>query len=170
VFPGAAVGSLRLRLGGGCGRSGVRRANPNSLKASIASGMVVGLDWRFGGASSPSYVVEIGTAAGTSNVTIIETGHPATSRFVSLPAGTYFIRVRASNGCLSPPSNEATITVTPSTIDDAFALTFRCPTAVETSAIDADIRLLFEGDPSAGTTVCSVGASKVRRFIAISDR
>lgn len=45
--------------------------------------------------------------------------------------------------------------ITASTIDDAYALTFRCPTATELTAIDAEVRLAFEGDPSAGATSAS---------------
>ena len=135
---------------------------PHNLTAAIDTGRVVSLEWRFSAPSpAAAYVVEVGSAPGASDVMTLETRSPATSRIVQLPAGTSFVRVRNREGCLSTASNEVTITVAASAIDDANAIAFRCPTAAEMAAIDADIQLIFDGDPSAGTTVCTVGTRQL---------
>jgi hypothetical protein len=56
-----------------------------------------------------SYVVELGTTRGASNVAMVETNGAATSHtFFRLAAGDYFARVRAKNACgLGGASNEA---------------------------------------------------------------
>jgi hypothetical protein len=58
-----------------------------------------------------------------------------------------------------PPTQIPTLRTTPSpsptpapTVDDFFA---RCPTAAEVAALDRDLRLQFDADPTAGTFVCS---------------
>jgi len=73
------------------------------------SGGVVHLSWNppAGDASSAaSYVVEAGSAAGLSNLAVVNVG--ATTRFsAAVPAGVYYIRVRAANARgVGAPSNE----------------------------------------------------------------
>ena len=60
-----------------------------------------------------SYVVEAGAAPGLANLANLDTGNPATLfTAVSVPRGTYFVRVRAKNACsTSAPSNERTVVV-----------------------------------------------------------
>jgi hypothetical protein len=60
-----------------------------------------------GGATS--YVLELGTARGASNIAVVEVSAAATSHvFFRLAAGDYFVRVRAKNDCgVGGASNEA---------------------------------------------------------------
>ena len=66
----------------------------------------------FWGAASgvvSSYVVELGTTAGATNIGVADTGSAATSYAITgLASGDYYGRVRAKNPCgISGPSNEA---------------------------------------------------------------
>lgn len=87
---------------------------PTALTATV-SGTTLSLAWG-GVAGASSYVVEIGTASGASNIAAADTGSTATSLSTTLAAGTYFIRVAARSGCgQSAASSEITATVTPTT-------------------------------------------------------
>src|SRR5437899_1244029 len=87
---------------------------PSNLFGSV-SGSVVTLNWSApaSGDAPTSYVVQAGTAAGLSDITSFDTGTAATSLAVfNVPAGTYFIRVRAVNSAgTSGPSNEFQLVV-----------------------------------------------------------
>src|SRR5262249_18472403 len=82
---------------------------PSNLAVTV-SGSVVTLTWTApAGSDAPtSYQVQAGSAAGQTNIASFDTGSTATSLAVfNVPAGTYFIRVRAVNGAgASGPSNE----------------------------------------------------------------
>ena len=77
----------------------------------IVNGSLVSLTW--GAATgATSYLVEAGSASGLANLAVIDTGSPILGLQANAPPGTYFVRVRAKNGCgLSAPSNQVTVTV-----------------------------------------------------------
>jgi len=86
---------------------------PGNLAAQVA-GTSVTLTWSQPGAGSPvsSYTVEAGSSPGLANLARLVTG-AATSFFVAgVPAGTYYVRVRATNAAgTSDPSNEIAVVV-----------------------------------------------------------
>ncbi|HQZ38552.1 MAG TPA: hypothetical protein PLH72_05890 [Vicinamibacterales bacterium] len=85
---------------------------PSSL-ALMATGRLLTLQWTppgIGGAAE--YVVEAGTAPGLTNLARLGTGGSAPSFQSPVPAGVFFVRVRAKNACgESPPSNEKAVVV-----------------------------------------------------------
>lgn len=87
---------------------------PQGLSASV-SGSDVTLTWNapVGGGTVSTYIIEAGSSPGASNLASFSTGSTATSFFApGVGAGTYFVRVRASNaGGTSAPSNEVVIIV-----------------------------------------------------------
>ena len=81
---------------------------PGGLASSV-SGSTVTLAWT-GSTGATSYVIEAGSAAGGSNLAVLETG--PTSFTTAAPNGTYYVRVRAKTGCgASAPSNEVVVVV-----------------------------------------------------------
>lgn len=65
--------------------------------------------------AATSYVVEVGDAPGVTNISQFDTGETALSTVQPAAAGTYYVRVRAVNGCgKSAPSPEPVVTVTDS--------------------------------------------------------
>ncbi len=89
---------------------------PSSLVASV-NGTTVTLTWQAAPSSAlvpvNSYVIEAGTASGAADVTSFDTGNTATTfTATSVPAGTYYVRVRARNGGgTGPASNEVVVLV-----------------------------------------------------------
>lgn len=85
-------------------------ATPHSLRAS-ASGALVQIDWQPGaGGQITGYVLEVGSASGLRDLAVL--GIPTTSISSPAPNGTYYLRVRAVNGCgVSSPSPEVSVTV-----------------------------------------------------------
>ena len=87
---------------------------PSGLTASVA-GQSVTLTWTAPASGDPvvSYVLEAGSTSGASNLANISTSSTATSYSTSgVPAGTYFVRVRAQNSAgPSGASNEVTVVV-----------------------------------------------------------
>src|SRR5262249_4936980 len=87
---------------------------PTAFNAS-ASGSVVTLNWTAPATGDPptSYVIEAGSASGRIDIAVFDTGSNATSLAVfNVPAGTYFVRVRAVNSAgASPASNEVQLVV-----------------------------------------------------------
>ena len=98
---------------------------PTGLTAGVA-GTAVTLQW----SGTGPFRLEAGTAPGTSNAFAGDVGS-ATTLAASAPAGVYYARVHARNGCgLSLPSNEALIAVL---VPDA-------PTALTVSTIRSTSR------------------------------
>ena len=87
---------------------------PSNLAFSL-SGSTVVLTWSppAPGPTTTSYVLQAGSGPGLSNIVSFNTGSTATTfTATNVPAGTYFARVRASNGDgAGAPSNEVTIVV-----------------------------------------------------------
>lgn len=87
---------------------------PSNLAATI-SGTTVTLNWSApatGGAAT-TYIVEAGSAPGAANLAVASTNSPLPgATFFGVPAGSYFVRVRAGNALgSSAPSNEIVVTV-----------------------------------------------------------
>jgi len=87
---------------------------PASL-AVFVTGARVTLSWLTPSAGDlpTSYIIEAGSASGRSDLASFDTGSTVPALNVdSVPAGTYFVRVRAKNGAgVSGPSNEVIVTV-----------------------------------------------------------
>ena len=105
------------QLGGPTGPLNAPTA-PSGLAGAVAGSMVT-LYWTAPSSGDPvaSYVIEAGSSAGSRDLANFTTGSVATSYVAtSVPAGSYFVRVRATNtGGASTPSNEIVVTVTGST-------------------------------------------------------
>jgi predicted phage tail protein len=84
---------------------------PSALTATVSGGVVT-LRWGAGGnAANVAYILEAGSAPGQSNIVSASLG-ALTGIATPAPSGTYYVRVRAQNGCgVSAPSNELVITV-----------------------------------------------------------
>lgn len=89
-------------------------AAPSGL-AHDKKGDLVLLNWTAptgGGDAVSTYVVEAGNSPGANNVGTFVTPGSATTFQRQAPAGTYYVRVFARNGCgTSAPSNEVVLTV-----------------------------------------------------------
>src|SRR5262245_15427118 len=87
---------------------------PGPLTATV-SGNVVTLTWSAptGGDAPTSYVIEAGSSPGSADIASFDTGSNATSLAVfNVPAGTYFVRVRAVNSAgISAPSGDFQLVV-----------------------------------------------------------
>ena len=83
---------------------------PTALTSTV-NGNTVNLSWGTpaSGGAAASYVLEAGTSPATTATSFGVTGNSFTT---VAPNGTYFVRVRAVNGCgVSAPSNERTVVV-----------------------------------------------------------
>jgi hypothetical protein len=90
-----------------------RPAAPMGL-ATVIQGSDVQLSWSAGvsNATTLRYAVEAGTASGLANITTFDVGLQTSLTVPGVPAGTYYVRVRAGNHTgLSAPSNEAIVVV-----------------------------------------------------------
>jgi hypothetical protein len=88
---------------------------PSAPRAFIfgVTGQTVTLAWTppATGSGPVNYIVEAGSAPGFANLLVAPVG-ALTAVGTPAPPGTYFVRVRAQNGCgTSAPSNEQSITV-----------------------------------------------------------
>jgi hypothetical protein len=91
---------------------------PTNFSAAV-SGSIVTLTWQPAptGCAATTYVVQAGSAAGFSDIAILNVG-TTTTLSVSAPPGTYFARVVAVNAFgSSVPSRELTVIVGPAAID-----------------------------------------------------
>lgn len=103
VVTSAPSNEAILTVGGSCAPSA-----PAGLTASV-NGSFVAVQWS-GSSGSLSYLLEVGSAPGLSNVFLLEVGTTSVSGNVA--ATTYYVRVRARNACgTSGPSNEVQFTV-----------------------------------------------------------
>ena len=99
-------------LPGGAVAGAAAPGAPTSLTAT-SSGSNLTLTWNAPSTGDPvtSYSIEAGSASGVTNLANLPTGNSATTFSTGgVPNGTYFVRVRASNGTgISPPSNEVVL-------------------------------------------------------------
>jgi hypothetical protein len=109
---GTAVQSLPLPAGG-CVRTALAWVQPAGNLSATVAGNVVSLFWETSPSSGVQHVVEAGSASGLSNLARLAVPTGATSITVAdVPAGTYFVRVRAVNAVgTSEPSNEIVVNV-----------------------------------------------------------
>jgi hypothetical protein len=92
---------------------GAAPAAPTAL-AHEKKGDIVLLNWVAPGGADPvsTYIVEAGNSPGGNNVGVFVVPGSATTFQRQAPAGTYYARVLARNGCgTSSPSNEVVVTV-----------------------------------------------------------
>lgn len=88
--------------------------NPPTSLSVGATGTSVVMAWvpALTGAAPSSFVAEIGTAPGTTTLPTQSVTWPTSSLTLTLPQGTYYVRVRAVNAVnSSAPSPEASVTV-----------------------------------------------------------
>jgi len=84
---------------------------PQNFAAS-ASGLLASMSWAPPASGSVTdYLIEAGSTPGANNLATLPVGPTATSFSVSGPPGTYYVRVRARNGCGSTPSDEVQISL-----------------------------------------------------------
>jgi predicted phage tail protein len=85
--------------------------NPTNLQASVSGGVVTLMWTPPTGPGLTRYRLEAGSAAGLSNLAVIEIG-PTTTFSVSAPRGTYFVRMISLSACgASNPSPDVTVVV-----------------------------------------------------------
>ena len=128
---------------GSTGPSGV----PTNLDFTVLGGAVQ-LRWNAPatGGTPTGYNVEVGSDIGASNYGVVAVGNVTSVTNPNAPAGTYFVRVRATNAFgPSAPSNERIITSTPNSCVGAFVATLTWDTGSVTgtpyqSDIDLHVR------------------------------
>jgi hypothetical protein len=93
----------------GAGACGTAPGAPSALTQTVVGSQVT-LNWSAGaGCPATGYVIQAGSAPGASNLAILNVG-PGTSFSVNAPAGTYYVRVLATNASGgSTPSNEVVV-------------------------------------------------------------
>jgi hypothetical protein len=101
----AALHSLRI---------GTRALSAPLTLTSAVAGNTVTLSWTAPAGAVSAYVLEAGSGTGLADLANLSTGNALTT-FVatSVPAGTYYVRVRAvdSTSAAGPPSNEVVVVV-----------------------------------------------------------
>jgi hypothetical protein len=107
--PSGASNEATLVVGDGsaCGALSA----PSQLVASVA-GSAVTLTWGAAGGRPSSYVLEAGSRSGGTDIVVTDVGGATSMTATNVGAGTYFVRVRAKNGCgTGAPSNEVAVIV-----------------------------------------------------------
>lgn len=102
----AATSELTI-LVGGCPAIGA----PSALSSRVGGSTVI-LSWA-AASGAATYVLEAGSSAGAANLANVDLGSAATAyTAVSVPSGTYYVRVRARSSCAtSAASNEVIVLV-----------------------------------------------------------
>jgi hypothetical protein len=150
---------------------------PSALSASAALS-TVNLSWTpaTSGGSASRYLLDAGTASGVYNFGTILLNSPATTAtFGNVPAGTYFLRVRAQNVAgTSGPSPEAQLTVgacaapaapgtlTGSVSDQTVNLAWSAPS----SGVTQGYRLLVGSAPGLANLLVADYAASVTALVA----
>lgn len=120
---------------------------PTNLDFTVLGGAVQ-LRWSAPatGGTPTGYNLEVGSDIGASNYGVVAVGNVTSVANPNAPAGTYFVRVRATNAFgPSAPSNERIITTTPTSCVGAFVATLTWDTGSVTgtpyqSDIDLHVR------------------------------
>jgi hypothetical protein len=108
---GASAASVEALFNVGGGGCTAAPTAPQGLTSSVSAGVVT-LSWSASAGAVTTYIVEAGSAPGLANLYNAPLGSAATVLQTPAPRGTYFVRVRAQNGCgTSAPSNEQIVTV-----------------------------------------------------------
>jgi Tol biopolymer transport system component len=117
------------------------------------------------GAAS-SYVIEAGSAPGLRDLANFSTGTAATTFMATnVPAGTYFLRVRAANfGGSGPPSNEVAVVV----------VTIACslpgaPSGLTRSVVGSTVMLNWTAGTGATSYILEVGSAASGTDIRVTD-
>ena len=89
------------------------RTTTSSSAVSGNSGGTVTFTWGPSSGGPTTYIIEAGSTAGATNLANADLGSTATSYTAfGVGRGTYFVRLRARNGCgTSPVSNELVLVV-----------------------------------------------------------
>jgi hypothetical protein len=94
---GTAVQSLLLPAGG-CVRTALAWVQPPTTLSATVDGSVVSLSWTSSPSSGVQHVIEAGSAPGLANLARLAVPPGSSAITVpDVPAGTYFVRVRAEN-------------------------------------------------------------------------
>jgi hypothetical protein len=150
---------------------------PSGLTAPV-SGSSVALSWTApaSGCAPTAYVVEAGSTPGSSNMANFTIGSTATTfSAAGVPAGAYYVRVRAANGSgAGGPSNEVIVTVgggSPSPVTGRWVgvapegiIIVQDPNDVCPAEYDLQLDLT-----SNGTEVTGTGTTRLRRVEAAGD-
>lgn len=109
------VAGIQFIYGGGAGAPTPTAPGAPSGLATSSSGSSVTLSWvaPTSGGAPTAYIIEAGSSMGASNLANFSTGNTATTFSSSgVGAGSYFVRVKATNAAgTSPASNEALLVV-----------------------------------------------------------
>jgi len=142
---------------------------PTSFSATV-SGSTVTLNWAapVGGDAPTSYTVQAGSSNGLSDLANFDTGSTSTSLVVlNVPAGTYFVRIRANNSAgQSGPSNEFQVIVGSATP----CSTLGAPTGLTSTVIGSTVALSWTAPAGCAPTTYIVqagsttGASNLANF------
>lgn len=107
--PGAASNEVVVVVSGG---SCVVPGAPAGVTITQNSGGIVALSWTAASGAPTSYILEAGSAPGQANLANADVGATTSFRATGVAAGTYYVRVRARNGCgTGPVSIEVTVAV-----------------------------------------------------------
>jgi hypothetical protein len=108
VGPASNEAVVVVGSGGGCTLPGP----PGTLALVANSGGTIVLSWSPAQGGATSYSIEGGTGSTLANVVNSNVGLTTTLTASNVSAGTYYVRVRAQNGCgTGPPSNEVIVAV-----------------------------------------------------------
>lgn len=109
---GAASNEALVAVPNGGGTCATAPGAPSGLTQAVAGDQVT-LNWSapVGGCPATGYVIQAGSSAGASDLAVINVG-PTTSLSVTAPAGSYYVRVIATNASGgSTASNEVVVVV-----------------------------------------------------------
>lgn len=107
--PGPASNELVIQVGAS---ACLQAPPPPANVAANVAARIVTLSWTPSAGPVIEYIVQAGSSAGLSNLANLQTGSSAATLTAGAPPGTYFVRVRARNGCgTSQASNEVVVTV-----------------------------------------------------------
>ena len=129
---------------------------PQNLSAFVSADGRVFLSWSSVSGPVTTYVVEVGSAPGSSNLAVFMTGN-ATPGFnaSAVPPGTYFVRVRAGNASgVGPASNEVRVDVLPSP-----CVAPRPPTSLTATVAGTSVTLGWSIDVSVTSIVLEAGTA-----------
>jgi hypothetical protein len=107
----AASNEVVVVVGSGAGPCVSAPGAPASLTASVSGGLVT-LNWSGPAGAVTTYVIDVGSVAGATDLASFGTANNTPSVSAVAPPGTYFVRVRARNDCgTGAPSNEIVVVV-----------------------------------------------------------